>query len=309
MAAQAAGLQRFTIPASASQPALEVAVWTPCAAPAQNQHIGPYEMQARRDCPTVGANLPLVVISHGHGGSKFGHHDLARTLADAGFVVAAINHPGDTHADMSRADDLAEFVERPVDIARLIDYMLGTWPDAARLDAHAIGFFGFSRGGFTGLVLAGATPDFVHAKITCPYADERACDRARQDSLQATWLHDARIRAYVIADPFSVFPTPGTLKDVRAPIQLWASQLGGDGVLPGSVSALADTLPVRPEFHVVPDAGHFAFLAPCPPAMSRAVPDLCVDADAFDRTAFHERMDAAALGFFRKTLGVGTPGG
>jgi len=50
---------------------------------------------------TSGKNLPLIVISHGHGGSFLGRHDLAEVLADSGFVVAAINHPGDTFSDMS----------------------------------------------------------------------------------------------------------------------------------------------------------------------------------------------------------------
>ena len=29
--------------------------------------------------------------------------------------------------------------------------------------------------------------------------------------------------------------------------------------------ALARDLPVKPDFHVVPNAAHFAFLTPCPP--------------------------------------------
>lgn len=40
-----------------------------------------------------GDKLPLVVVSHGRGGDSVGLHDTAEALADAGFVVAAINHP------------------------------------------------------------------------------------------------------------------------------------------------------------------------------------------------------------------------
>jgi predicted dienelactone hydrolase len=301
-ASQAAGLQFLTIPADASGPAIQTAVWTPCSSPASDQHIGPYDLKARRSCPTSGARLPMIVISHGHGGTYLGHHDLAETLADAGFVVAAINHPGDTHSDMSRADEIGEFIERPTDIKRLIDYMLSVWPDAAKLDSHAIGFFGFSRGGFTGLVLAGGVPDFMHAKITCPYADEQACERAKSQAMNAVWTHDARIRAFVIADPFSVFPTPDTLKDVKQPIQLWASQYGGDGVVPETVKALADMLPAHPELHVATGAAHFAFLAPCPADMAHNAPTVCVDANGFDRASFHKQFDEQALRFFRQAF-------
>jgi predicted dienelactone hydrolase len=62
-------------------------------------------------------------------------------LADAGFVAAAINHPGDTASDMSRSDDLSVFIERPNDIKRLINFMIGASPAASNIDPDRIGFF------------------------------------------------------------------------------------------------------------------------------------------------------------------------
>src|SRR6516225_237291 len=59
-------------------------------------------------------------------------------LADAGFVVAAINHPGDTASDTSRSDDLSVFTERPNDIKRFIDFMIGTSSAAANIDPDRI---------------------------------------------------------------------------------------------------------------------------------------------------------------------------
>ena len=50
-------------------------------------------------CPVEGEHLPLVVVSHGYHGWYGNLHDVAETLADAGFVVAAINHPADTGPD------------------------------------------------------------------------------------------------------------------------------------------------------------------------------------------------------------------
>ncbi|MCA7949880.1 alpha/beta hydrolase [Burkholderia seminalis] len=301
--AHAAGVKFVTIPADTRGPAVRAAIWTPCAAPARPLTIGPFVLQGQRDCPTAGDKLPLVVISHGHGGTFLGHHDLAETLADAGYVVAAINHPGDTFFDMSRAADLSDFVERPADIKRLVDYMLDKAPDAARIDATRIGFFGFSRGGYTGLVLAGANPDFVHAALACPDPAWPICRQIRAgDVPTAPLTHDPRIKAYVLADPFDAFPSADTLKDVHAPIQLWASEAGGDGVAPEMAPALAALLPQRPEFHVVPNAAHFAFLAPCPEQLARNAPDICTDATGFDRAAFHRTLDAKALAFFNANL-------
>jgi predicted dienelactone hydrolase len=301
--AHAAGIKFAEIPSDAAGPALRVIVWTPCAEPARTVPIGPYVLQGRRDCPAVGEKLPLVVISHGHGGSFLGHHDLAETLADAGFVVAAINHPGDTFSDSSRAGEMSVFVERPADMKRLVDYMLGAAPDAARIDPERIGFFGFSRGGYTGLVLAGGIPDFLHADVPCPDPKAPICIQIRRGEIDAAPLtHDRRIKALVLADPLNLFPTEASLKDVKAPIQLWASEFGGDGVLPHNAPALEHSLPVRPEYHDVPGAAHFAFLAPCSVAFEREAPEICVDAHGFDRAAFHRRFDDSVLAFFRANL-------
>lgn len=299
--AHAAGIQFLQIPPDANGPALKAIVWTPCAEAALEVPVGPYVLSGRRNCPTVGEKLPLVVISHGHGGSLLGHHDLAETLADAGFVVAAIDHPGDTFSDMSRADEMSVFVERPTDIKRLIDYMLTGAPEASRIDPERIGFFGFSRGGYTGLVLAGGTPDFL--SVPCPDPKLPICEQIRRKDVPKEPLtDDARIKAYVLADPFNAFPTSNSLKNVKAPIQLWASQFGGDGVLPATIPALADALPNRPEFHLVPGSAHFAFLAPCSRQLKNAAPEICTDANGFDRVAFHKELNASVLEFFKMNL-------
>lgn len=301
--AHAAGIKFVQIPADANGPALKAMVWTPCAEPAQDVPIGPFILRGRRDCPTVGEKLPLIVISHGHGGSYLGHHDLAEALADAGFIVAAINHPGDTFSDSSRAGEFSVFVERPTDIKRLIDYMLSAAPDAAKIDPQRIGFFGFSRGGYTGLVLAGAAPDFLHSDVPCPTPAPLICGQIQRGEVPtAPMTHDARIKAFVLADPLNEFPTAESLKNVKAPIQLWASQFGGDGVLPRTTPALANVLPEKPEYHMVPNAAHFAFLAPCNPAMKNDSAEICVDGNGFDRVAFHQQFDEAVLAFFEAHL-------
>ena len=111
------------------------------------------------------------------------------------------------------------------------------------------------------------------------------------------------IRAAVLADPVisRLFPASG-LRDVAVPVQLWASEQGGDGVLPHEVAAMAEGLPARPELHVVPGAAHFAFLAPCGAELARLAPDICADAAGFDRVALHAEMNRAVVAFFRQRL-------
>jgi predicted dienelactone hydrolase len=141
--AQAAGVQFVDVPADAEGPALTGAVWSPCAAPARDVMLGRLIVPGVPDCPIAGDKLPLVVVSHGRRGLFSGHHDTVETLADAGFVVAAINHPGDNATDTSRTDDLSVLIERPADIKRLVDFMLGAWPDASLSIVSVSGFSAF----------------------------------------------------------------------------------------------------------------------------------------------------------------------
>ena len=237
--AQAAGFRSIEVPADAEGPALRRAMWSPCSEVAGAIDLGNLTVPGVKACPIVGDKHPLVVISHGRGGSFIGHHDIAETLADAGFVAAAINHPGDTTSDMSRSGDLSVFIERPTDIKRLIDFMIDASPAASRIDPSRIGFFGFSRGGYAGLVLVGANPDWTRAADLCEQSSSHICDQIRGKEYPTQPLtHDPRIKAAVIVDPLALLFTDDSLQAIKVPIQLWGSELGGDGVTPHMVAAV-----------------------------------------------------------------------
>ena len=306
--AQAAGIRQIDVPADPSGPALTGMVWTPCAAPPSEVVLGGgVSLPGVRDCPVAGSRLPLIVVTHGRRGSVFGHIDTAAALADAGFVVAAINHPGDTARDSSRTDDFSVLVERPADMKRLTDFMLGAWQEAAILDPQRIGLFGFSRGAYTGLVVIGGNPDFAALAPLCEKADTASskCRDIREGRVPtAPAIHDLRVRAAVLADPplFEGLFNRERLADVTIPMLLWRSALGGDGVTPDAVEALVPLLPTRPDYRIVPNSAHFSFIAPCPPKLAEAAPILCTDPPGFDRIAFHNEFNAAAVAFFRAHL-------
>jgi predicted dienelactone hydrolase len=302
LASQAAGIRFIDVPAGPDGPALQGAVWSPCKTPAERMVLSPLVIEGTRDCPVEGSQLPLVLVSHGSGGSALGHHDTAAALADAGFLVAAIHHPGDNFRDMSRQGHLSAFATRPIDMRRLADYMLGAWPQRAQLDPMQIGLFGFSRGGYTGLVVLGAEPNWVLRPDLCPARSPLPlCAEIQRGELPPLPAREPRIRAAVIVDPLALFDAKG-LQHVNAPIQLWASALGGDGVTLASVQAVRDGLPQPPEWNVAANAGHFAFLAPCPSALANAAPEICRDAPSFDRVTFHQTFNAQVVDFFKRHL-------
>jgi predicted dienelactone hydrolase len=249
--------------------------------------------------------VSIACFAHGSAGWFGAHRDTAAVLADAGFVVAALNHPGDNATDRSRADTLSILLDRPADIRRLTDFMLDAWPEASKLDRERIGFFGFSRGAYTGLVIAGGWLDMSSIVPLCPegFIDGMCAGIGKGESPAQRAAEDSRFKAAVLADPeFGRAFTPQGLKDIKVPIQLWGSAHGGDGVLPKDGATIDRSLPARPEYHVVPNSAHFAFVARCSAEGAKALPEICVDAGAFDRAAFHEEFNATVLAFFRKHL-------
>jgi len=297
--AQAAGLLGIDIPADAEGPAIHGVVWSPCIEPPEEFDVDPFIVPAVPGCPPAGDHLPLIVFSHRQGAHLLNNHDTAEALADNGFIVAAINHPGDYGGDLSRTEDLAGFVERPTDIKRLIDFMIGASPFAAKIDKARIGFFGYSRGAFAGLVLIGANPDWAGAASNyCQQRQGPICQQilARKFPPQPL-THDPRIKAAVIVDPWVPFFSAESLAPIKAPVQLWASERGGSGVLLRDVATLDANLPAKHEYHVASNADHEAFCAPF-----QAGPQLCKDPPGFDRVAFHKDFDAAVVAFFQQHL-------
>jgi predicted dienelactone hydrolase len=303
----AAGLSLIEVSIADTSP-MAGGVWYPCATLPGKVPIGRgLNLPGVENCPIVGEHLPLIVVSHGFGGNFAGHHDTAEALADAGFIVAAITHPADKvrDRDPSGAEAIAALTSRPEDIVHLIDFMLGPWPQAAKIDPNRIGFFGFSRGGFTGLALLGGKLDTKAAiAAACPpNAVMKACADFRASDVGApaiTLVNDPRIKAAVLADP--LFGRFFDISTVQVPIQVWASVAGGDGVVHEDGAAVANDLPSHPKLYTVPNSAHFAFLPPCDPQLTQARPDICVDAAGFDRAAFHARFNEQIVAFLRAHL-------
>jgi predicted dienelactone hydrolase len=153
--AEAAGFQHVTVPDAGGAP-IEAGIWYPSDAPVSSQPLELFNQTVAVDGSLASVNHPLIVISHGTGGSFAGHYDTALALADAGFVVVALTHTGDNWRDQSQVMNI---MDRPRQVSRVLDYMLADWPDHAGIDPKRIGMFGFSAGGFTTLVNVGGKPN------------------------------------------------------------------------------------------------------------------------------------------------------
>lgn len=310
--AHAAGFQRGLAADPDGKP-LELGIWYPSAATPAPLSMGPTTMSVAINAPIQGKGLPLVVVSHGNGGSSLSHFDTAIALADAGFVVVAVTHTGDNYADLSRSLDV---MARPRHISRAIDHMLSTWDGKATIDPARIGMFGFSSGGFTALANIGGVPELSKVGPMCAqYPGDYACQLAAKHAgnlaqfanVVVTAAADPRIKGAVVAAPALGFTfSPEGLKNVKVPVQLWRAE--NDVVVPHPryAEAVRLALPQAPDYRVVANAGHFDFLAPCGPALAAIAPAICSSAVGFDRAAFHASFNAAVVDFFGKTLGAGS---
>lgn len=297
------GFQAVSIPVPGDTP-MSGAIWYPADAPEAEVPLALFRQPVAVDAAVAGRRHPLVVISHGTGGSLVDHHDTARALAQAGFVVAAINHTGDTRGDRSRA---LRITERPAQLIHLIDYMTLAWPGHDTIDAKRVGAFGFSSGGFTVLAAIGGEPDM---KLVAPHCAEhpkfymcampQGAGVGAMPTTIAPVSHDRRIRAAVVAAPALGFAfEPSGLKGVSIPVQLWRAEQ--DMVLPHPYYAeVVHRLLPKAEYQVVAGAGHFDFMAPCSEALAKVAPMICPN--TIDRPAFHKAFNTDVVRFFKTTL-------
>lgn len=304
------GFEAVRVP-DGDEPPLAAGIWYPTSAEAQDVPLENFKQHVAPSGPVKGHALPLVVISHGGGGSYAGHYDTAIALARAGFIVAAVSHAGDTFDDQSKVMMLWR---RPAQLSRLIDFMLKDWQGHADIDPQRIGAFGFSNGGFTVLVEAGGIPDLGKIDPYCAAnpqhdlctalakAGVHSVAKAVQPPPDA-WKPDRRIRAIAAAAPaFGFTFDQAGLAGVQIPVLLWRAANDRHQPDPWYEEHLRSALPKPPEYQVEPLAGHYAFLPPCSARRRAAAPEICVDAPGFDRAAFHQRLNATLASFFSTAL-------
>jgi predicted dienelactone hydrolase len=294
--AEGVGFETVKIANGAESP-LTVGIWYPLAPDSSNEIAAAHR-------------LPLVLMSHGGGGSFNGHSDTAMALAHAGIVAAAVSHAGDTFDDQSK---VLQPWRRPAQLRRLTDYMLNDWRWHGGLDGARVGAFGFSNGAFTVLVAIGGVPRFSQIGPYCQmHPDHDLCTLLRRANVQApsgsdippgAWLTDTRIKAAVLAAPAFAFTFDSMgLTGVRVPIQLWRAESDQHQPAPFYEDQVRDKLPRSPEYHIVQRAGHYDFLPPCDAQTLRAAPDICTSLPNFDRRAFHEEFNVQVVRFFREKL-------
>ena len=138
---------------------------SPVTLPAPNRIVN---LQLKVSAPAIGSNLPIILLSHGHGRSNHlsslnGYAPLANFWAAHGFVVIQPTHlsskslslaattPGAPLFWRSRAEDMSFILDHLSDIEAQAPFIQG------RLDRNRVAVAGHSMGGHTASMLLGAT--------------------------------------------------------------------------------------------------------------------------------------------------------
>ena len=314
---------------------LHIIVWYPADSRVAMQPMaeGPpstpffLEGAAAPDAAMVSApgQFPLIVASHGSGSTAMEMGWLAAELAARGYIVAAVDHPGNNALAAQTVAGITLTWLRAGDLSQTIDAVLADPRFGARVDRSHIGAAGFSIGGNSVLELAGARTDLsaLHAycaqKPQTPVCSGQASNRPGiAEAAAALALTDSTYRDALAAagssyrDPrvkavFSIAPalgpqlTPASLKAIAIPIDVVAGS--ADPVVPVSDNAVpvAATIPGAQLHLLASPIGHFTFVTQCAPAGSARFAVLCADTGSV-RADAHAQAIALALGFFTATF-------
>jgi predicted dienelactone hydrolase len=276
-----------------------------------------------------GKGWPLVLLSHGTGGSALQMAWLGTALAQAGFVAVAVDHPGNNSNGKLTAEGFALWWERATDLSQVLDGMLADPEFGKRIDQDKIGAAGFSIGGYAVLELAGAQTDISELYVGCRQNPDRAgClvpeMRGLPGDLKTTddFLHavrktsgeslarsgelfsDDRIGAvFAIAPALGFTQTEESLRAIRTPVEMVVGD--DDRVAPAKENAGYLRSEIRgARLTILPHVQHYTFLDVCTAVGKAKLGQYCEDPAEVDREAVHEKVAGMAVGFFDRALKV-----
>jgi len=316
---------------------LHCTIWYPAAGSAieTKQIVGPPDdplfeagsaMPHAEFTPSL-SQLPLIVLSHGTGGSAVQLAWLGTALARAGFIAVAVDHPGNNSTESYTAEGFVLWWERATDLSDVLDGILADGDIGPHVDTSRIGAAGFSIGGYTVLELAGARTDVSVLYDMCrEHPTETVCHvpeikdfgspeqmlqtvrKSSGESLarSADSFRDPRVKAvFAIAPGVSETQTTDSLHQIRIPVEVVVG--AADPIAPAGHNADYIRANIRGTRETVLPGGvaHYTFLDTCTAAGKTKLPVYCTDGPNVDRDAVHAQVSEMAVTFFARSLRMG----
>jgi predicted dienelactone hydrolase len=322
-AAGAIGFREIELPDPVGDRSLHIAMWYPTRDDAPTTPNGEnrvfYGVPSTGNAEPIAEPHPLVLLSHGYGGSWRNLGWLAGELVRQGYVVAAPDHPGTTTFNRS-AGEAAKLWERPHDLSRVIDALTADDALAGRIQQDRIAAIGHSLGGWTVAALAGARFDIDRFIADCKaHASPRACGLSAELGIVPsnkgkldTDLADPRIGAIVSLDlGLARGFTPESLKAIRVPTLVIGAGVDIGG-MPAKLESgyLAANLPAATSSYVeISDAIHFSFMQLCKAGAIALIEEdtpgdgiVCKDGGTRGRDVIHRQVADLISVFLAKAI-------
>ncbi|PJZ57398.1 alpha/beta hydrolase [Leptospira barantonii] len=249
----------------------------------QPTSFGPYTMDVAVDAKIADGKFPLVVISHGNGGSHLVYRTISTCLAKNGYVVVMPEHYGNNRNNNELENTIANLVNRPKHISLTIDSILSDPQWNHHILSDKIAVIGHSMGGYTALALAGGIP-------------------WTQEAERVEVSSDSRIKTIVLMAPGAGW-FMNSLSKVTIPILLYGAE--HDPITPewnADIVRKGVPDPSKITYRLVPNAGHFSFSSPFPDSMKNPNFPPSTDPDGFDREKFHQKLPKEILEFLNENL-------
>ena len=252
---------------------------------------------------------PVVLQSHGNGGSRHAGAVLSERLAERGFIVAAPDHVGNTFDAGFSIDGFVEvFLRRPDDLGRVYAHLLDEADDEGspffgQLDG-TVGLMGHSTGGSTALLAAGGGVSKATISVACAFGQISglACEIA--DQTEGDFIY-ADLDGFPAVDTMVLMaPLSATLLDGPALAGIEAGALVAVGdrdvitPLEDNAGPIHDSLPQPSALAVLEGAGHYGFATLCGvEGLDEALPDAheeCTGAGYLDPDVLVDATEALA---------------
>ncbi|MEM9432167.1 MAG: hypothetical protein AAGA32_22265 [Pseudomonadota bacterium] len=271
----------------------------------------------------AGGAFPVVLLSHGTGGSPESIGWVARSLATEGYIVIGAHHHGNTAGQPYVAEGFLCWWERARDLSALLTAHADRGPFGGRLDLTRVAALGFSLGGHTVLSLAGARSSmerYASWAGTGPFssgprefptlAASLPPLLATSEAMKSSWARqgadysDTRIKSLVsIAPPPTVRAfDPADIAAIQIPVTL----VTGEADVEAPTAQCADWLracnPLFSHTSVGEHVGHYTFL--CQPSADppEDMDAMFHDAPTVSRAAVHAETSAVVSAALRQSL-------
>ncbi|MFQ3546327.1 alpha/beta hydrolase [Halobacillus rhizosphaerae] len=267
--------------------AFPIMVMYPTDTPEKEEKIGPYSLEVAKNAQPQEKVFPLVILSHGTGGTPLVYRTLARHLARNGFIVAMPEHPYNNVKD-NHLENSIELLEcRPGNITQTIDCLANDRNFKSFVNFDDIALIGHSMGGYTAMAAIGGVP------ATLPWETDDQIPKVIDVEVEE------RVKKVILLAPaLGWFRSEGALDRINLPILLITGEK--DEITPpfhGEFLLKGVKNPENIEHKMIENAGHFSFLSPFPKEMKSSSFPPSQDPEGFDRTLFQQHLEADVLHF------------